>query len=124
MMIKMIAVGTTTQNNKWVNGQSMMFQLFVDHLPQHQIEPVIVDFGLSISKNSNQTRVSGKASMVKVVDNITVIAKFVKALALNPKAPVYINTSQTSVGFMRDFVLINLASRAGLKVIAHQFGAN
>ncbi|MBD8018756.1 glycosyltransferase family 4 protein [Kaistella pullorum] len=124
MMNKIIAVGTTTQNNKWVNGQSMMFQLFVDHLPQHRIKPVIVDFGLSISKNSNQTRVSGKASLVKVLDNITVVAKFVKALALHPKAPVYINTSQTSVGFMRDFVLINLASRAGRKIIAHQFGAN
>ncbi len=41
MKNKIIAVGTTTQNNKLVNGQSMMFQLIVDNLQDKGIDVII-----------------------------------------------------------------------------------
>ena len=106
-MKKIIAIGTTTQNDKWVNGQSMMFQLLVDKLSERNIKPIIVDFGLSLSKKTLTSRVSGKFTLTKLVDNIIVLFTFFKQLFLNPKTPIYINTSQTKVGFLRDYIVIN-----------------
>ena len=121
---EIIVIGTSTQNNKWVNGQSMMFQLLVDEMQKKKFTPVIVDFGLSISKNSNNRRVSGNFSFIKVLDNIIVLLKFFKEILFHPNAPIYLNTSQTKVGFIRDYIMINTASFFKRKIIAHQFGAN
>lgn len=123
-MKKIIAIGTTTQNDKWVNGQSMMFQLLVDKLSERNIKPIIVDFGLSLSKKTLTSRVSGKFTLTKLVDNIIVLFTFFKQLFLNPKTPIYINTSQTKVGFLRDYIVINSSKFFNRKVTVHQFGAN
>ncbi len=119
-----IAIGTTTQNNKMVNGQSMMFQLLVDEIQNQNFKPIIVDFGLSFAKNSNDSRVSGSFSIIKLIDNVAVLGRFYKVLLKYPKAPIYINTSQSTVGFIRDYIIINSASFFNRKIIAHQFGAN
>ena len=124
MVKKLIVVGCTTQENKLVNGHSMMFQLFVDKLAERKIETVVVDFGKSLDPNFSSKRVSGKFSFTKLADNFLLIFKFLNVLILHPHTPVYITTSQSKVGFIRDFIFINLAKLLGRKVVAHQFGAN
>lgn len=124
MINKIIAVGTTTQNNRFVNGQSMMFQLLVDSLKTEGIEVRIVDFGKSIYPNYSDKRVSGKFSFVKLIDNFFCTVKYIYLLLINPQTDVYLNTAQSKIGFIRDYVFINLAKWFKRKVIAHQFGAN
>lgn len=125
MANKIITIGASTQNNKVVNGQTMMFQLLYDYLKQQkEMKPVLVDFGLSVHKNFSDIRVSGKFSYIKLIDNVIAMVKLLFALIMNPKAPVYINTSQSKVGFLRDYIFINLSKFFKRKVIAHQFGAN
>lgn len=123
MKNKIIAVGITTQNNKLVNGQSMMFQLFMDELVVKNVKPIIVDFGVSLKKN-NDKRISGKFSILKMIDNILIFNKFLYTIVSNLGTPVYITTSQSKVGFIRDFLFINLSRMLGSKVVAHQFGSN
>lgn len=123
-MKEVIAVGTTTQNNTVVNGQTMMFQLLVDQLRSMGVRVHIIDFGVSIKKNYGDNRVSGKFSAVKLIDNILVTLCFFWTLMVNPRIPVYINTSQSKVGFIRDVLFINLAKFFGRVIIGHQFGAN
>ena len=117
-------VGSTTQNNKLVNGQSMMFQLFVDNLRERNVETIIVDFGKSVDKNFYNKRVSGKFSITKLIDNFLLIFRFVFVLITNPKTSIYITTSQSKVGFVRDYLFISLAKIFNRKIVAHQFGAN
>lgn len=124
MIKKLIAVGCTTQNNTLVNGQSMMFQLFADQLKEKNIETVIVDFGKSLDSKSSDTRVSSKFSYTKLLDNFLLIFQFLFVLISNPGIPVYITTSQSKVGFFRDYIFINLSKLFGRKVVAHQFGSN
>ena len=124
MFSKLIMVGATTQNNKLVNGQSMMFQLFVDNLQERNVETIIVDFGKSVDKNLYNKRVSGKFSITKLVDNFLLIFRFVFVLITNPKTAIYITTSQSKVGFVRDHLFISLAKIFNRKIVAHQFGAN
>lgn len=123
-MKKIIAVGATTQNNTLVNGQSMMFQLFVDELANRNIDAKIVDFGKSVENKYADKRVSGQFSYTKLVDNLLITVKFLFTLISNPGIPIYINTSQSKVGFIRDYLFINLGKFFNRKVIAHQFGAN
>lgn len=117
-------VGATTQNNKLVNGQSMMFQLFVDKLRERNVETLIVDFGKSVDKEFFNKRVSGKFSITKLLDNFLLIFRFVFVLITNPKTAIYITTSQSKVGFLRDHLFISLAKIFNRKIVAHQFGAN
>ena len=124
MIKKLIMVGTTTQNNKLVNGQSMMFQLLVDHLRKMNVETVIVDFGKSIDANFHQDRVSGKFQLIKLIDNLILLFRMFFVLSKNSHTEVYINTSQSKVGFIRDYLFIRMAKFFNRKVIAHQFGAN
>lgn len=124
MIEKLIMVGATTQNNKLVNGQSMMFQLFVDQLQDRNITTVIVDFGKSVNPQLHKNRVSGKFDFSKLVDNFFLIFRFIFVILSNPRTPVYINTSQSKVGFVRDYIFINFAKLFKRKIIVHQFGAN
>ena len=123
MLNKIIAVGPTTQNNKVVNGQSMMFQLFVDQLNFRNLKVIVVDIGKSIV-NNNANRVSGKFSVVKVCDYCFILIKFFCVLLLNSRQTVYLTTAQSKVGFVRDYFIIHLAKLFKNKIIAHQFGAN
>lgn len=124
MAKKIITVGTTTQNNRMVNGQTMMFQMLVDKMRHKGFRPVIVDFGLSIKSNYGNERVSGKFSFIKLLDNFRALIHYLCVLIANPGVPVYINTSQSKVGFLRDYFFIRLAKLFRRKVIGHQFGAN
>lgn len=124
MSDKVIAVGTTTQNNTFVNGQSMMFQLIVDKLKERKIDVVILDYALSVDNNFKNKRVSGKFSFIKLLDNFLLTIKFFMVLVRNPKSQVYINTAQSKVGFIRNLIFIYLAKLFNRKVIGHQFGAN
>lgn len=124
MIKKLIMVGTTTQNNKFVNGQSMMFQLFADHLHEKNIKTSIVDFGRSVSPHQHKKRVSGKFDIFKLVDNFLLFFHFLFVLVRNPRTMVYINTSQSRVGFVRDYFFVNLAKFLNHKIVIHQFGAN
>lgn len=117
-------VGATTQKNKLVNGQSMMFQLFVDCLQERGVKTIVVDFGRSVDPNFSSKRVSGKFGFTKLIDNFLLIFRFIFVLLVHYKTDVYITTSQSKVGFIRDFMFINLASFFGNRVVAHQFGAN
>ncbi len=123
-MTKLILVGCTTQNNKLVNGQSMMFQLFVDQLKEKGIKTEIVDFGISLDSRFADKRVSSKFSFLKLLDNFLLIFNFIFVLISNPKTSIYITTSQSKVGFLRDYIFISLSKLFGRKVIAHQFGSN
>ena len=120
---KVIAVGPTTQNNKVVNGQSMMFQLLLDEVSRRNIKTIVVDIGISVFKEKGN-RVSGKFSAVKALDYILILIKFFFILLFNPRETVYITTAQSKVGFIRDYFIINFARLFGSKIIAHQFGAN
>ena len=102
----------------------MMFQLFVDQLKEKNIKTVIVDFGKSVDSNFAGTRVSGKFSFIKLIDNAFLIFKFLFVVVTNLKTPIYITTSQSKVGFIRDYIFINFAHFLGRKVVAHQFGSN
>ncbi|QOW10561.1 glycosyltransferase family 4 protein [Kaistella flava (ex Peng et al. 2021)] len=124
MVKKLIMVGTTTQNNQFVNGQSMMFQLLVDQLKEKDIKTVIVDFGKSIDPDFHNNRISGKFQITKLIDNILLIFRMLSVLVGNSNTPVYINTAQSKVGFLRDYIFIHLAKFFKRKVVAHQFGAN
>ena len=124
MIKKIILVGCTTQNNKVVNGQSMMFQLFVDKLQEKKINTLIIDFGKSIASNSENTRVSGKFSFTKLFDNFFITCLYIFTILTNPSTSVYITTSQSKVGFIRDYLFINIAYFLERKIIAHQFGSN
>ena len=124
IMTKLILVGCTTQNNKLVNGQSMMFQLFVDQLREKNIKTEIVDFGISLDSKFTDNRVSNKFSFLKLIDNFLLIFKFIFVLISNPATSIYITTSQSKVGFLRDYIFISLSKLFGRKVIAHQFGSN
>lgn len=124
MQNKIIAVGTTTQNNKLVNGQTMMFQLIVDNLKLKNIKVVVVDYGLSIDKKFNDRRISGKFNLIKLIDNFFLTIQYLIILILNPKTQVYINTAQSKVGFVRNVIFIYLAKLFNRRVIGHQFGAN
>ena len=124
MKNKIIAVGTTTQNNKLVNGQSMMFQLIVDNLQDRGIDVIIIDYGLSIDKNFKDKRISGKFSFIKLFDNFFLTFKYIGALLANPKAQIYINTAQSKVGFIRNSIFIYLGKLFNRKIVGHQFGAN
>ncbi len=124
MIKKLILVGCTTQNNKVVNGQSMMFQLFVDKLKEKNIQTVIVDFGKSVDSGFSSKRVSGKFSYTKLIDNFLLVFRYLYVLITNLKTPIYITTSQSKVGFIRDYVFINLAKVFNRKIVAHQFGSN
>lgn len=121
---KIIVVGTTTQNNKLVNGQSMMFQLFVDTLHEKNIKTLIVDFGRSLDKDFGDRRVSGQFNLIKLLDNVILAFKYFFVLLINPKIAIYINTSQSRIGFVRDYTFINLGKLFNRVIIAHQFGAN
>ncbi|MGS0748826.1 glycosyltransferase family 4 protein [Halpernia sp. GG3] len=124
MIKKLILVGCTTQNNKMVNGQSMMFQLFVDKLKEKQIKAVIVDFGKSIRQDPTNKRVSGEFSYTKLIDNFLLVFRYVFVLLTNFGTPIYMTTSQSKVGFVRDYIFIKIAKFFGRKVVAHQFGSN
>ncbi|GGP06536.1 glycosyl transferase [Cloacibacterium rupense] len=124
MKKKIIAVGTTTQNNTLVNGQSMMFQLIVDSLQKRGIEIIIIDYGLSIYKDFKDKRISGNFSFIKLLDNFFLTFKYIGALVANPGAKIYINTAQSKVGFIRNSIFIYLGKLFNRKVVGHQFGAN
>lgn len=124
MLKKIILVGCTTQKNKLVNGQSMMFQLLVDKLQERKVHTVVVDFGKSLDVDYASKRVSGQFSYTKLADNFILSLRYLYVLLVNRRAPVYINTSQSKVGFIRDYIFIHLAKLLGHKVVAHQFGSN
>lgn len=124
-MKELIMVGATTQNNTLVNGQSMMFQLIVDKLEEKGISTKVVDFGKSIDPDFHKKRVSGKFNFTKLIDNFLLIFQFIWVMMTTSKLTlVYINTAQSKVGFLRDYIFIRVAYLFGKKVIAHQFGAN
>lgn len=123
-MEKIILVGTTTQNNKLVNGQSMMFQLLVDNLNERGIETKIIDFGKSFDNSFRDKRVSGKFSFIKLFDNLFLTFRFLFVLISNPNSPIYINTSQSKVGFFRDYLFITIGNIFNRNMVGHQFGAN
>jgi glycosyltransferase involved in cell wall biosynthesis len=120
---KIITIGPTTQNNKVVNGQSMMFQMLLDEMHNRNIKKIILDIGLSIFPKK-RNRFSGKFSFIKSLDYIIIIIKLFIILIFNGNQTVYITTAQSKVGFIRDYFIIYLASLFGSKIIAHQFGAN
>lgn len=123
MKNKIIAIGPTTQNNTVLNGSSMMFQMFVDEMERRNIPIIVLDLWQSIF-NKGSERISGKTSIYKVADYILLIGKLFLILVFNPKQKVYLNTGQSKIGFIRDYVIINLSKLFGCKIIAHQFGAN
>ena len=123
MSNKIIAVGPTTQNNTVLNGQAMMFQLFVDQVIAKNIKISIIDIGMSVFKKY-ENRISGKFSLIKVVNYTLILFKLLLVLLFNSNQTVYLTTSQSKVGFIRDFFIINLSKFFNCKIIAHQFGAN
>lgn len=123
MKNKIIAVGPTTQNNTVLNGQTMMFQLFVDEVRRKNIKIIIIDIGMSIFKK-HENRVSGRFSIVKLINYTIILIKFFSILLFNSKQTVYLTTAQSKVGFIRDYFIINISRFFGCKIIAHQFGAN
>lgn len=124
MLKKIILVGCTTQNNKLVNGQSMMFQLLVDKLQEKNVDTVVVDFGKSLDVDFASKRVSGQFSYTKLADNFILTFRYIYVLLRHFRTPVYINTSQSKVGFVRDYIFIHLARLFGHRIVAHQFGSN
>lgn len=119
-----IGIGPTTQNNTEFNGQSMMFQLFVDNFPHQNFKLITLDIGKTIFKKNRINRVSGKISIFKVFDYSILLVRFFFILINNKKPTIYLTTAQSKVGFIRDFFFINLAYFFGCKIITHQFGAN
>lgn len=117
-------VGSTTQNDQFVNGQSMMFQLFADQLRDRNIQTLIVDFGKSTDPGFYKKRISGRFQFTKLLDNVLLVIHMFAVVVCHPNTPVYINTSQSKVGFLRDYLFIGIAKFFRRKVIAHQFGAN
>jgi glycosyltransferase involved in cell wall biosynthesis len=123
MKNKIIAIGPTTQNNTVLNGSSMMFQMYVDEMKRRNIPIIVLDLCQSLFKKGTE-RISGKISIYKVVDYTFLVSKLFFILLLNPRQKVYLNTGQSKIGFLRDFIIINISKLFGCKITAHQFGAN
>ncbi len=123
MDYKIIAIGPTTQNNKSVNGQSMMFQLLVDELEKRKIKNKIIDIGVSIF-TSERERISGKFSFIKAINYLIVVIRIFFILMLNKKCTIYLTTAQSKVGFIRDYLIIGMGRMFNHNIVAHQFGAN
>lgn len=101
----------------------MMFQMFVDEMHRRNTPIIVLDLWKSFFKQGND-RISGRISIYKLIDYTLLICKLFFILLFNPKQKVYLNTGQSKIGFIRDFVIINLSKLFGCSIIAHQFGAN
>lgn len=120
---EIIAIGPAVRlKDKYVTGQSMMFQLLVDKLLAENRKVKVIDIGKIFSSNKN--RVTGSFSLVRALDYLVISAKAFFAFISSPKQVLYFTTAQSTAGFIRDFIVIHLALACRYKIICHYFGSN
>jgi len=121
MPFRILAVGTLTSTKyNFYSGQATMFEGFVEYLKAQDKQVDVVN----IFNPKRINRKHGVFSFMRSIDYLFIISTIFIKLLFNRYKYLYITTAQSKVGFYRDRIIINLCVFFGLKVIAHQFGAN
>jgi len=122
MPSKIILIGPKLNKDlKTISGQSMMFQLLLDDLISKNIKHYLVDISEQSEKTRN--RKSGNLDFNRILEYITVCFNFFKIAIINPNCVIYLTVSQSTPGFLRDFIFL-IGKLFRCKIVAHQFGGN
>jgi glycosyltransferase involved in cell wall biosynthesis len=112
---KIILVGTLPPP---VNGQSMAFKIIVDWLSNEKLPVKIVNIA-----NRNILGEKRFSYLNRIID-YTLVAFQLVFFCLQGKSIVYIQTSQSKMGFLRDKLIVSISKFFGAKVIGHLHGGN
>jgi glycosyltransferase involved in cell wall biosynthesis len=112
---KIILVGTLPPP---VNGQSMAFKIIVDWLQETNTQVKIVNIA-----NRNILGENRFNYLNRIVDYALVAFQLI-VYCLYGKSIVYIQTSQSKMGFLRDKLIVSISKFFGAKVIGHLHGGN
>jgi len=112
---KIILVGTLPPP---VNGQSMAFKIIVDWLNENNTPVKIVNIA-----NRNILGENRLNYLNRVID-YTIVAFQLIIYCLYGKCIVYVQTSQSKMGFLRDKMIVSISKFFGAKVIGHLHGGN
>lgn len=123
MYQKIVAIGPLINTKtSYVGGQFMMFELFIDALHKNHIPVNTIDIGGVFFKKI--PRKPERLSFLRVLDYLVIISKAFLTFLANPKQYLYLTTAQSKMGFLRDFILVKIASVFKYRIVCHQFGAN
>lgn len=118
-MINVIAIGPESNPLKnQYTGQSIMFDGLVDYLNSTS------DHSVSVVNISEKFNILPSTKVFRLLDYFIILLVLLFRLISCKYNVAYITTSQSKVGFYRDFIIINLLSLFKIKIVAHQFGAN
>lgn len=118
--MKILAIGSKNSPKRNIfSGQSTMFEGVVDYLYEKGGDVDTID----VTSFFN-TKSSGKFSLIRSLEYIAIICEVLFKVCINKYTILYLTTAQSKVGFIRDYLIINIAHLSGVKVYTHQFGAN
>lgn len=114
--MKIIAIGTKSDvaHNRFT-GQSVMFDGIVGQMKASGEFVTTVDIS---------SRFKSKSVTLRSLDYAIVLVKVFWNLLLKRYDLAYLITSQSKKGFLRDNSIVSLFKFFGVKVVAHQYGAN
>lgn len=114
--MKILAIGIQSNiKKKQFSGQSVMFDGIVRSFRSCGNDVVVNDIA---------TRFHSDGVLYRCVDYAVVLAKLIVYLFARQFDVVYITTSQSKNGFLRDNAIISMCKWFNIPVIAHQYGAN
>lgn len=120
---RVLAIGPLVKHKrKHFSGQAMLFQLFVDELNKRNICNTVIDISGRFS--SLKVKISGRISLLRIIDYIIVINEVFFNLIFHRKNIIYLTTSQSFPGFIRDYLIISTVNNFSDRIVCHQFGAN
>jgi glycosyltransferase involved in cell wall biosynthesis len=121
VLMNILMIGPTCRGNQSVtSGQSMMFQLLLDAIESNNISVKTID--ISETRVPNKLKMGG-ISFSRFFDYFVILPKLWFLLILQ-KQTVYLTTSQSRAGFIRDMAIIWPAWILRHKLVLHQFGGN
>lgn len=121
--MKIIAIGTPSDlENKKFSGQSIMFDAIVAYFKSIDGNNVSVISINNVIKRKKKRAVS-TFSFYRVFDYFIIALRLFKHLLIDRCDVIYMNVSQSKVGFLRDYLLVLVARLFRVKIVAHQFGA-
>jgi len=119
-MGKILAIGSkNSPKRNLFTGQSSMFEGLVENLHIKGGKVDVVNISNFFNINS-----SGRFSLLRSIEYIGIIFNVFIKVCFNKYTMLYLNTAQSKVGFIRDYVIIYLTHLFGIRICMHQFGAN
>lgn len=114
--MNIIAIGTCSDlARNHFTGQSVMFDGIVDSLSRNGEKVTVIDIS---------SRLKSDSSIARGLDYVLVLIRLFWKLIITRYDVVYITSSQSKRGFLRDYMMISLCRFFKVKVITHQYGAN